>query len=215
VADIFQEVDEDLRRDKHEELWAKYGKYVIAVALAIVLATAANVGWREYSKSQRLADGERFAAAKALVGEGREAEAVAAFATLAADAGGGYAVIAKFEQATAQARSGDIAAAVSTYDQISADGSDQVYRELASLLAAGVLLDEGDVSGARQRLEPLTGSSKVWRHSALELVAVAALADGDTASAIKTFKELSDDAAAPQGVRARAAEMLAAVGGSE
>ena len=112
MADIFQEVDEDLRRDKHEELWAKYGKYVIAVALAIVLATAANVGWREYSKSQRLADGERFAAAKALVGEGREAEAVAAFATLAADAGGGYAVIAKFEQATAQARSGDIAAAV-------------------------------------------------------------------------------------------------------
>ncbi len=215
MADIFQEVDEDLRRDKHEELWAKYGKYVIALALAIVLATAANVGWQEYSKSQNLADGERFAAAKALLVEGREHEAAAAFSKLAAEAGAGYAVIAKLEQAAAQARSGDIAAAVSSYDKISEDGGDQIHRELAALLAAGILLDDGDVSGARQRLEPLTGAGKAWRYSALELLAVAAMAEGDTASATNAFKELSDDAAAPQGVRARAAEMLAALGGSE
>ena len=47
------------------------------------------------------------------------------------------------------------------------------------------------------------------------VIALAALADGDIESARKGFKELTDDDMAPQGVRTRSAEMLAALGGSD
>ena len=38
---------------------------------------------------------------------------------------------------------------------------------------------------------------------------------GDTAAAKKSYAELSDDANAPPGIRARAAEMLEALGGGD
>ena len=41
MADIFDEIDEELKRDRTQELWTKYGKYVIAAAAAVVLVRAA------------------------------------------------------------------------------------------------------------------------------------------------------------------------------
>lgn len=213
MADIFSEVDEDLRRDKYEELWKRYGKLFMAAAAAVVLVTAAYVGWQEYSKRARLEAGGAFAAAKSLTEEGRNADAAAAFAALAQDAVGEYAKIARLEEAAAVAATGDRAGAVALYDNLAAElsGGD-VFGELAALLAAQNVLDDGDVAGARQRLEPLIGAGKAWRYSAMEMIALAALADGDAASARKGFKELTDDNKAPQGVRSRSAEMLAALG---
>ena len=43
MADIFREVDEEVRRDKALEFWSKYQNYLIGLAIVIVLATA---GWR-------------------------------------------------------------------------------------------------------------------------------------------------------------------------
>ena len=48
LADIFQEIDEELRRDRWEILWQKYGKYLVGCAVAIVAGTAAWVGWQNY-----------------------------------------------------------------------------------------------------------------------------------------------------------------------
>ena len=35
MADIFDEIDEELKRDRTQELWTKYGKYVMAAAAAV------------------------------------------------------------------------------------------------------------------------------------------------------------------------------------
>ena len=216
MSDIFKEVDEDVRREKHSELWAKYGKYIIAIAVVVVAATAATVSWREYSKNQMLEAGSNFAAAKALVVAQKDAEAADAFAKLAAGSSAGYAAIARLEEAAALARSKDVEAALKIYDALAADSSaDQNFRQLASLHAASHLLDGGDTAGARSRLETLTSASSPWRHSARELLGLAAMAEGNTEEAIKTFKALSEDATTPRGARARAAEMLAALGGAE
>ena len=40
MSDIFQEVDEDVRRDKAIEYWNKNQNKIIAVCVAIILATA-------------------------------------------------------------------------------------------------------------------------------------------------------------------------------
>ena len=215
MADIFSEVDEDLRRDKYEDLWKRYGKLLMAGAAAVVLLTAGFVGWQEYSKRARLEAGGSFAAAKAMTEDGRNADAATAFAALADSAGGGYAKIARLEEAAAVAAVGDRPAAIALYDKLAADFSGDTFGELAALLAAQHVLDDGDIAGARKRLEPLIGAGKAWRYSAMELIALAALAEGDADSARKGFKELTDDASAPQGVRTRSAEMLAALGGTK
>lgn len=216
MAEIFHEVDEDVRRERYGKLWKTYGKYVAGAIVGIVVATVAVVGWRQYQQSQREVEGQRFAAALALAVEGRSADAANAFTELAGDAGGGYGVLARFQAAAALKAAGASDRAVAVYDQIAANGGGgEVLADLASLLAVQTLLDRASASELEQRLEPLLGDDNPWRYSARELAALVALKAGDRDAAREGFAALADDAAAPAGLRARAAEMLAALGGAE
>jgi hypothetical protein len=215
VAEIFREVDEDVRRARYEKLWKAYGKYIVGAAVGIVVATVAVVGWRQYQLGQREAEGERFAAALALAAEGRSADAANAFTELAGEAGRGYRVLARFQAAAALKDSGAADRAVAIYDQIAAEGgAGATLRDLAALLAVQTLFDQASASELEQRLERLLGDDNPWRYSARELAALVALKSGDTSAAREGFAALADDAGAPAGLRARATEMLAAIGGT-
>ena len=52
MADIFDEIDEELKRDRAQVLWAKYGKYVLSAAAAIVLVVGASQGYNAWTKQQ-------------------------------------------------------------------------------------------------------------------------------------------------------------------
>lgn len=211
MSDIFREIDEELRRDNFFKLWQRYGKYVIAFAVVAVAVTALVVGWREYQSRARQAEGVRYAAALDLARQGKDKEAADAFAAMADSAGGGRAVLARLEEAALRAKSGDSDGAVAIYDEIAHGAAAQTYRDLATLLAARLLVDKAPKDAA-QRLLPLTDSGNPWHASALELTAIADLKEGNTTDARATYQRLADDLAAPQGLRARAAEMVAALG---
>jgi hypothetical protein len=63
------------------------------------------------------------------------------------------------------------------------------------------------------RLKPLAAEGAM-RHLARELEAVLLLKSGKTAEVKAALARLADDAEAPAGVRGRAAELLAALGGA-
>jgi hypothetical protein len=72
-------------------------------------------------------------------------------------------------------------------------------------------LADGDPKIAIEGLQRLTENGNPWRASALELTAAAKLKSGDRNGALDTYKTLADDPSAPQRLRARAAEMSAAL----
>ena len=89
MSDIFREVDEDVRRERLQQLWERHSNLIIALALLVVLGVG---GWRgyEYWESQKAAEaGTAFEAAVALSEADKHAEAQAAFAKVkTADANG-------------------------------------------------------------------------------------------------------------------------------
>ena len=211
MSDIFREIDEELRRDNLLKLWQRYGKYVIAFAVVVVLIAAGIVAWRDHQASERRAQGARYASALALARDGKEAEAAKLFARLAQE-GGGYGLLAAFEEAEMLAKGGDKKAAIAAYERLAAaSGVDAEFRDLAVLLAVMHGLTDGDSKAAIDRLQPLTATGNPWRASALDLTAAAKLKAGDRGGALAIYKELADDLAAPQGLRAHAAEMAAAL----
>ncbi len=213
MADIFQEVDEDVRRDKAMVLWRKYGSYVIIACVAIVVGTAGRVGWREYKAAQQAEESGRYVMAARLLEKGDTAGAITSFQSLAADASTGYGAIARFQGAAARIKAGDKDGGLAVYDGIAADdGMDPIFRGLARLQAVMLLIDDGAMDNLERRLAPLLAEGSAWRYSALEMQAVLKHREGDTAGARAAFKALSDDAAAPAGMRGRAAQMLAALG---
>ena len=214
MADIFQEVDEDVRRDKAMVLWRKYGIYVIIFCVAIVAGTAGRVGWREYKAARQAEESGRFVEAAKLLKEGNAAGAISSFQTLGADAATGYGVIARFQAAAARIDIDDKAGAVTAFDLIAADDTvDGIFRGLAKLQAVMLLIDDGATVDLNRRIDELLATDSNWRYSGLELQAVLMQRTGDLAGARAAFKALSEDAGAPDGMRNRAAQMLAALGG--
>ncbi len=67
MSELFDEVDEEVRREQLKKLWDQYSIYIIAAALLIIAAVA---GWRgyEYLEAQKAAEaGASFDAALELV----------------------------------------------------------------------------------------------------------------------------------------------------
>jgi hypothetical protein len=214
MSDIFREIDEELRRDNLGKLWTRYGAYVIGLAVLVVVATAGVVGWREYQARAQRAESVHYAAALELARKNQIAQAADAFMQLAQGAGGGQAVLARLEAAALRAKAGDEPAAIAAYKTLAIDGSvDAVYRDLAALLAALHELPTADPKAVIAELAPLTADDNPWRWSAREITALAHLKAGDRAAAHDIYQKLADDLAAPQALRARAAEMTAALGG--
>jgi hypothetical protein len=211
VSEIFREIEEELRRDNLLKLWSRYGRYIIAGVVLLLLIGGGIVAWREHQASDRRAQSARYSTALSLAREGKDEDAARAFGGLSRE-GGGYAGLAAFEEAQLQAKAGDAKAAIATYDRIAAsDGFDKELRDLAVLLSVMHSLKDGDPKALIQRLEPLTVTGSPWRSTALELTAAARLKSGDKAGALELYQKLADDLAAAQGLRARAAEMAAAL----
>jgi len=213
VADIFDEIDEDLRQERAHKLWERYGRYAVAAAVLAVLASAGWQGWQWYDRREREADAARFIAAAEQAANDRPG-AVTAFAALAQNGRGGYRLLARFQEARLKAEIGDRDGAFALWDQIARDTSlDRIYRDLASLYAVMHQLDAADPAALEARLAPLAATGSPWRYSALELTAMLAQRRGDRSQAGTLFRQLAEDEAAPPQMRARARDLLVMLGG--
>jgi hypothetical protein len=210
VADIFQEVDEDLRRDKALAFWKKYQNHIIGFCVIAVAATAGVSGWRYYRQQAIEAHGTAYLQAMQTLDHDPKA-AAAQFEALAKD-GGGFAVLARFQQADQALKDGDKAKAATEFTAIATDGSvDKAVKDLAAITGALAWLDAGKPDEASKLVDPLTGDGEAYRFSALEIQAQVALAAGDRKKAKDIYtqlKQLGSLPSAPQGVSARAEIML-------
>lgn len=211
MADLFREVDEALREDRARIFWRKYGTLLIAMAIALVLGTAAYVGWESWQHQRRQARSAELASALALAQNSPESAADALAAIAAED---GSATVARFYEAGLRAEAGDTAAAASLYRGLAGDGNvDQVWRDLARILAVLHEMETGDPAALEAELAPLAADASAWRFSARELIGLLALRQDDRERALAQFAALADDPEAPVGVRSRAAELETQLGG--
>ena len=209
VSDIFQEVDEEVRREQLKQLWQRYGTLLIAACVLLVVAVA---GWRTYEwwEAKKAAEaGTAFQAAIALSSEGKNKEAEEAFAKLAASGTSSYRMLARFREAAEVARR-DPAAAVAIYDRLAADSSlGRDLQDLAALRAGTILVDIAPYSEIVQRLEPQTAPGRTFRHSARSMLALAAWRAKDTAAMRKWSDMILADGETPSGTRGQIQVLLA------
>lgn len=212
MADIFKEVDEDIRRDNLEKLWKKYGFQFIGLAVAVVLGVAGVQGWRAYDLDQRGQLSDRYGAALELTQGGETAAGLDAMIDLSEAGGDSYAGLAAFEEARLRVESGDTGGAIAVWDRIAEDsGLGPGFQEAATLFSILHQIDSGNPAALRARLEPLAADGQSFRSTARELLALIALGEGDTAAARDLYTKISDDREAPAGLRQRATQMLAAL----
>ncbi|HYD30216.1 MAG TPA: tetratricopeptide repeat protein [Azospirillaceae bacterium] len=213
MSDIFREIDEDLRRDRMERVWKRYGGILLAGAITIVAATGGWVAWDRWQTQRQSETTQRLVTALATEDTAARLNDLSAFA---AQAPTGPATLARLYEAGLRAQQGDAKAAIALYDQVAADGATEgVWRDLATLLSVMHQVGSGDAVALQARITPLSADANPWRHSAREVMALLALQAGDTARARTLFQQLADDADAPAGVRGRAGDLAAQYGAEQ
>ena len=209
MSELFDEVDEDVRRDQLKKLWDQYSIYIVAGALLIIAAVG---GWRgyQYLEAQKAAEAAvAFDKAVELSEANKHSEAEAAFTDLAAKAPSGYRMLARM-RAAAEVATRDPAAAAKLYDDISADRSvGAPERDLAKVRAAALLLETTSYPNMLQRLEPATAPGATFRHTARELLALSAWRTGDMAAARQWLDLIANDGETPSSLRSRAEALQA------
>lgn len=215
MADIFDEISEDLRRQQMLGMWKSYGKYLIAALVLIVVA----VGAYEYSKYRARViaerDSEAFGQAVGQIESGRTEDGLAALAQLRQDGSAGYRFLAGIRAGEVHSKAGDRAAAIRVLEETAGDsGIDRVLRDYAELQAVSLAVDEPGRADLRQRLDRLAQPGAAWAPLAEELLAYLDLKAGDDAAARERLERVAANEEAPMSLRARAREMLALLSGT-
>jgi hypothetical protein len=209
VSELFDEVDEEVRREQLKRLWDQYSIYIIAVALLIIAGVG---GWRGYQYLEAKKAGEAGAAfdkAVELSEQNKHAEAEAAFADLAAKAPSGYRVLARLRMA-AEVANRDPQGAAKMFDEIAGDRSvGTAEQDLARIRAAQLLLETTTYPNMLQRLEPATTPSSTFRHTARELLALSAWRANDATAARQWLDMIANDGETPPSLRSRAEALQA------
>ncbi|MBK8208609.1 MAG: tetratricopeptide repeat protein [Rhodospirillales bacterium] len=212
---LLREIDEDIRRERYARLWKRFGGWIIAIAVAVLLGVAGYQFWQFRTQKQQQEASARFAAAVALATTDRAA-AERQFAAIAADGPAGFAVLAGLRQAALLAQNGDTQAAHGVYQQVERKATDPFYRDLAVVREAMLALQDEtvpiDAEAITDRLKPLSANGNPWRFTARELSAVLASRTGQTTEARDVLSGLANDQLAPSDMRERARQLLAELG---
>ncbi|MBU3078702.1 tetratricopeptide repeat protein [Sphingomonas quercus] len=205
-----REVDDELRRDRTEQFFRRYGMLVI-VAVGVFLA--ATGGWLWWQNQRQAAAGQQAEAldralADVAGGPATEARGRAALDDLAKSSKDGYAVLARLTLAAAAMQKDDTKTAARIWSEIAADESvAQPFRDLALIRQTTAEFDTLPLGTVKARMQGLAVPGNPWFGSAGELVAVAMLKAGDRAGAAKLYDQLAKDERVPQTVRSRAVQM--------
>ncbi|MEP0942729.1 MAG: tetratricopeptide repeat protein [Rhizobiaceae bacterium] len=201
---FIREVDEELRSDRFQEFWSKYGKLVIGGAVAIVLATSGYRFYEYYTGQQAASAGDSFMEAISLSENGKRDEAIAALEKLEVGSGDAYSALALMRGASELAEAGDAEGAVKKFDAIANDpGADENLKAIARIRAAMLLVDSGTVADVESRVSPLSAPGAPYRASAREALGLAYYKAGDLENAFKQFKSLVEDNETPAGLAQR------------
>ena len=215
MGDIFREVDEELKQERYEKLWRTYGRYLIGLAVVLVLAVAGWKFWQNHQLNQKIAEGEKFYKAVDYLAAKKTADAAQAFSDLGAQASSGYGFLSQFYQAALLSKSGAVLEAIKVYDTIGSETSvPPSVRDLAIILGALNALKISTISSdiITKRVQKLSGPGRPYRHMAIEILALCAKRDGNIQEARNRYQEVANDDEAPNGIRSRAAQMVEILG---
>ena len=183
MNDIITEINQELRQDRGRALWNKYGIYVIAAVIAIVVVVAGRQAYVGYQDSARIDAANAYLSAV-------ESGSVTSLEAIAAQDGEGYPMLAKFTAAARLVEQND-AGAESAYLQIANDESlSAIYREAATIMAVMNASPFTTAADKMARLVRIGNAPGPWQNLALEMMIGVALEQGDAASARKHYETL-------------------------
>jgi len=212
VADIFEEVEEQLRSDSYLAFARKAWPYAVGVAATCLAIALGLWGWDQYQQGIQAKASETYASALDALASGDRLRADKQFDEVAKSGPRGYRTLALMQEGALRLADKKTAEAIALFDQAAQVAPDQVLADVARLKAAFVAMDSGmPLPELEARITPLTGVDRPYHVSAREALAMARLAAGKAKDARADFQALGLMLDADDATRNRAQAAVALI----
>ena len=210
---FLKEVDEELRKERVQTLVARWGWAIVAGVVLLIAAIGGYIWWQDRQRAQAGEQGEALLKALDGLDAGSREAAVPAIDQLAQSDVEGYRAAALFARATAEAESGNEAAAAATLGRIVDDEAfAEVYRHAALVRQTALQFDRLQPQAVIQRLAPLARPGSAWFGTAGEMVGIAHMRMGRADLAGPLFARIGRDETVPPSIRTRTIQMAGSLG---
>lgn len=193
MADIFHEVEEELRKDKYNELLRSWGPWALGAAVAIVLAAAGWQGWEYLERQSRWEESDRYFAALDMIAEDELLNADLELQRLTEEGSPGYAGLALMQRGELLLQSGDNEGAGYMFEQAAEQFTFQAFADLARVKSAMALFEILSIDDLQNRLGETMLPERPYRLLAMEVIAAKAFATGDYARAELEYDAIAND----------------------
>lgn len=211
MVDVFDEVEEELRRERYQAALRRYGPWVAGVAAAIVLGAAGYQFW-DWNSTQTSAEAsDQYMAAAEALAAGDPLTADAGFADLVETGPRGYAALSLLRRGEIALQQNNSEDAARFFSAAAERSPEPLTRQLATYKATLAQFDALSYDDVRLRLNPLIEGDAPFGALARELIAAAAVRAERWDEARRSYELLSVSLDAPPGVARRATEALSLI----
>jgi len=209
MSDIFQEIDNELRRDKLSRFWDQNGILIIVASVTLVLIVAISVAFSAWRQGQDEASSERYLQLLERVESSSEQEKIEALEAFIASESRGYKVLAQMRLAAAKSQAGEMEDAARMFEAIAANGQlPMAVRDYATLQAGSALVSIVAPADIEARLAKLLQGQHGMRGQAREILALSYLLADQPLQARDILLVHLDTTANSQAMRLRATILL-------
>ncbi len=206
---VFREVDEELRRERLEKLWEKYGTIIIGAIVLLILGVAGSIWWQNQQVSKRQAAGDQYIQALRDVAKDDTDKADDKFKALIENSPKGYEIMSRLHLAANLASKGQTGEAEILYKKVTLNPSaDKILRDYAKLNLAILKLENASYEETSKSLGEFTKPGAIWQNTASEVVALAAFKEGKYDLAKTGFTDILTNKSTPSALKRRAQIMI-------
>jgi hypothetical protein len=211
MADLIDEIKDDIQQEQYAKLWHQYSNYIIGLIIAVVLSTAVFVWWKNYSQAKSEEQGSNIYKAFIAEKDANSEASLQLYSSIIDNGDKSHASISELRKAGLLLSVGKIDEALGLYKDL-ADNKKypDELRELAGLLYIYNSINNGSADYL-PRLKAMADGDGVFRYSAKELLAFTEFSAGSLDEAKKIFQELNSDINTPAKIKDRSGEMIGAI----
>jgi hypothetical protein len=211
LADVFEEVEGQLRAERYRSLGRRLLPWLIGGAVLALAVSLAVYGWNQYRQGAAEQASVDYAAGLKALEANNPAEAERRFTAAAGRRSDSYRSLALMQRAGMRVADNKPREAVPLLDEAAKAAPAPLLADAAALKAAFLVMDYAPLNEIERRLEPLREEGRPYRNAAREAWAMAQVGAGRATAARREFVVLAQALDTSEGARARAQAMIAAI----
>ncbi len=169
MADIFDEVSEELKQDQLIKTWKKYSKLIIFLISLIIISLVSYQVYLTWNKNKLEAISEQYFQALDKLEDKNYSKSKSLFLNNSQKDKGGYSILALFGLAESNYRNGKIDEMLDNYKKIYDDESIDIYYRNLSRILSVLKDDSSSFDQQKLLLEPMLNSPNLLQVIAAEL----------------------------------------------